>query len=347
MRGSRGWCTWLVEAHSSASTPATPSSRVPSGSTAIVWRRPSLARTGEATPRDRHLEGCHVEQPTNRRPANGAAPGRRAEPEPAVDAATVLLVREPAPGSIEVLLLQRHHSSRAFPGDFVFPGGTVDDLDCQLDPSLWHCSQLSTVADSFDRISHATVLGLLATAVRETFEEAGVLFARWRDGTPLSDADLASPTFIDARQRLNQRGKTWDWSDWLKREQLTLDLDALAPWAWWVTPVHRPHRFDTRFFIGHLPARQTAAHDGTETTSMRWTTPEQALDDCRNDRIRMRTPTRHSLKVLSNYRSARDAVAAARCGAVDLRRVQPRVIRDGGELRVTYAIDEPPQTMIP
>jgi len=186
-------------------------------------------------------------------------------------------------------------------------------------------------------------LGFLVAAVRETFEEAGVLLATRRDGTPLTDLDLSTDEFVSARKRLGSRAERWDWSPWLREQELTLDLDGLVMWAWWVTPVHSPYRFDTRFFAAVLPEEQVATHDRVETTDMRWTPPDEALRHHEQQLIELRDPTVQNLRALTEHMDARAAVAAARRGAVDRRRVQPRVVRDGAGVRTEYLIGGSPQ----
>lgn len=268
---------------------------------------------------------------------------------PAVDSSTVLLLRD-APqddDGLEVLLLRRHTRSKAYAGAYVYPGGTVDSADRWLDPELWHVDDLAARRAELGAGDDEAALGFLVAAVRETFEEAGILLAHHRDGAPVSGTDLARETFVTARRRLASRDDHWDWTGWLVEQGLVLDLDALVLWAWWVTPVHRPYRFDTRFFAAHLPAEQLAMHDDVETTAMRWCTPAAALDDFAEGRVQMRNPTVKTLESLTRFDGPAGAVAAGRRGDVDRRRVQPRVVMVDGEVTIEIEPGAEPQTEMP
>lgn len=243
----------------------------------------------------------------------------------AVDSSTVVLLRQMAgsPAGTEVLLLQRHRASRTFAGAHVFPGGKVEDGDRRLDPVSWKCRDLDGRREEITARSQEDALGFLVAAVRESFEEAGVLLARRRDGSPLTVDDVQGPAFVSARERLASRHDMWDWASWLRQHQIVLDLDALVMWSWWVTPVHRPYRFDTRFFLAALPAHQAACHDAVETISMRWTNPTGAIRDHEDGRIELRAATLANLEQLRPYATADEAMAAARRGDVNRCRIQP------------------------
>ncbi len=277
--------------------------------------------------------------------------GEQAEGEvaPAVDSSTVVLLRD-APhvdDGMEVLLLQRHTRSKAYAGAFVFPGGKVDDADRWLDEALWTSADLAGRRQEIGADDEESTLGFLVAAVRETFEESGVLLAHRRDGTPVDGSDLRRASFVTARERLASRDDHWDWTGWLVSEGLTLDLDALVMWAWWVTPVHRPYRFDTRFFAAHLPAEQLATHDEVETTAMRWTPPSRALQEFAEGRVQMRNPTVKNLESLAAFSDPAEAIAAGRRGDVDRRRIQPKVVLVDGEVTIEIEPGAEPQTTMP
>lgn len=256
------------------------------------------------------------------------------ETRPTVDAASILLLREGA-GEPEVLLLERHIESDFAGGALVFPGGKVDEADRELDPARWTGRDPAAWRDRLGAATDADALGLLVAAVRETFEEAGVLLAT-REGEPLTDADLQQPSFVEARRHLATRGQRFDWHDWLERERLVLDLGALAPWSWWVTPKGQHKRFDTRFFAALLPAGQSAASDTVETTDLRWTTPADALQAQRDGRMVVIFPTRRNLAALGEHPGAADAWDAADRGRVDMRRIEPELVVDGDRVLVRH-----------
>jgi 8-oxo-dGTP pyrophosphatase MutT (NUDIX family) len=273
----------------------------------------------------------------------------RAAPSDAIDSSTVVLLRH-TDGSgepMEVLLLERHQKSKAYAGAFVFPGGKVDDTDRWMDPLCVADVDLDWWAQQLGAVNHEAARGFLVASVRETFEEAGVLLATHRDGTPVSATDLAKPSFQTARQRLVSRQDTFDWTGWLVQEGLVLAIDQLALWSWWVTPVHRPYRFDTRFFVAVLPHGQTASVDDVETTSMRWLSPATALAEYEAGRVSMRNPTLRNLEALLPYDGPDAVMAAVAAGDVTVRRMQPTVTYVDGELVVTNDLDAPAQTEIP
>lgn len=260
-----------------------------------------------------------------------------------MDAATVLLIRDGASGHLEVLLLERHRDADAFGGALVFPGGKVEASDRELADDRWAGPLLAYQAERLGLRRETDVLGLLVAGIRETFEEAGVLLARRADGTPLDRRDLQSPSFVQARRRLNARGAPYDWGPWLADEGLVLDLDAITPWSWWVTPSGRRSRFDTRFFVARLPTGQDATVDDVEATGMRWTTPAAALRAAERSEVSVVFPTRRNLQALMLHATAAEVVAAARTGRVDLRRIQPTIVEVGGRTMVRHPDGGPPE----
>jgi 8-oxo-dGTP pyrophosphatase MutT (NUDIX family) len=266
------------------------------------------------------------------------------EEQPAVDASTILLLHDPPPGSgsgLEVLLLERHIESDFAGGALVFPGGKVDATDRGLPPERYTGRDPGAWRDALGAATDEQALGLLVAAVRETFEEADVLLAT-RHGAPVTDADLASPSFVEARRRLSSRDEDFDWTSWLAAEDLVLDLGALALWAWWVTPTGQHKRFDTRFFVARLPAEQSAAHDDIEMTALRWTTPQAALEAQRAGEMTVIYPTRKNLEALATHATAQDAWDAADRGEVDQRRIEPTVVVVDGEVMVQHPyLDDP------
>lgn len=261
------------------------------------------------------------------------------------DAVTVIVVRD-APGAgpggdrLEVLLLERHGASAFAPGALVFPGGKLDPTDAQLDPIRVRCTDPERWADRLGVAEADAAVAMLVAAVRETFEEAGVLLV-CGDGAehavPALPADLAV-----TRARMAARDGAYDWREWLARHELVLDLDAMAMWSWWVTPQGLPRRYDTRFLVAGMPAGQAATHDEVETTSMRWIPPADALTAHAEGRLHVIFPTRRTLEQLAAHRDAASVLAAARSGAVDLRRIEPSVVRVDGAPMVQHPDGGPP-----
>ncbi|TVP72310.1 MAG: NUDIX hydrolase [Nitriliruptor sp.] len=261
------------------------------------------------------------------------------------DAVTVILVKDApdvAPGGdrLEVLLLERHGASAFAPGALVFPGGKLDPADAQLDPARVRCADPEGWADRLGVAGADAAVAMLVAAVRETFEEAGVLLAR-RHGA--EHAVPALPGDLElTRAQMAARDGAFDWREWLAREELVLDLDAMAMWSWWVTPQGLPRRYDTRFLVAGMPAGQAATHDAVETTSMRWIPPADALAAHAEGRLHVIFPTRRTLEQLATHRDAASVLAAARSGAVDLRRIEPSVVRVDGAPMVQHPDGGPP-----
>lgn len=247
-----------------------------------------------------------------------------AEPVPA---ATVVMLRD-APEGLQVFMLERHIKSDFAGGAYVFPGGKVDEADCGLPADRW-IGLDPEVAAARMQVAPSEALGYHVAAVRELFEEAGILLAR-RDGRPVGAETLASASFVEANRRLSSREVKWDWREWLADEGLVLDLGVLAWWSWWVTPLGVHRRYDTRFFVAPLPEGQAARHDEVETSASRWVTPAAALQAAREREITVIYPTRKNLQALEEYESAERLLVAAHDGRVDTRRTQPEVVDVGG-----------------
>ncbi len=250
-----------------------------------------------------------------------------------VDAATVLLLRD-RDGEAEVFMLERHAALDFVGGAYVFPGGKVDEADAHLDTRCWSGLDPAAAAQRL-QVDEELAVALHVAAVRETFEEAGVLLARRRGATDLLGEEVSSPPFREARRRLVSRGERWNWQPWLQSRDLVLGLGELLWWAWWVTPqgVHR--RFDTRFFVACLPPGQQAGHDAVETTASRWITPAAALAAARRGDIGIILPTRKNLEEMAAWGSVAEIVAATR-RRPHPPRIQPTmVVDDAGRTRVT------------
>jgi 8-oxo-dGTP pyrophosphatase MutT (NUDIX family) len=262
---------------------------------------------------------------------------------PPIASASVIVVRDARHrAGLEVLLLERHLDADFAGGALVFPGGKVDARDRELDAARWTGRSLARWREELGTATERDALGVLVAAIRETFEEAGVLLARREDGSPLDADALRRPSAVEARRRLAERGGSWDWRPWLSDEGLVLDLGALAFWSWWVTPVGQHKRFDTRFLIAHLPQGQVAFHDDVETTDLRWIGPADALEQQARAEATIIFPTRRNLAALASYGSADDAWVAARDGRVDRRRIQPTIVLVDGRPMVQHPYEDVP-----
>lgn len=220
-------------------------------------------------------------------------------------AASVLLARQ-TPGGIEIFMVRRPANASAFADVFVFPGGTVrqDDFGPPLDvPGFFHGDALSelTIRGGTPPVDASRAVAIYHAALRELFEEAGVLLARDRDGHSLQISEADGPRFAQFRRAL-QAGQTTLF-EILATEHLTLDYRQLRYFSHWITPLGLARRFDTRFFAAAMPAGQTALHCQIETTEGIWIRPRDALARADVDRFGIVFPTRKHLERLSGYAS--------------------------------------------
>ncbi|MBK5305533.1 MAG: NUDIX hydrolase [Frankiaceae bacterium] len=227
------------------------------------------------------------------------------------DAATVALVRDGRRG-MEVYLLRRVSVMSFAGGMHVFPGGSVDPADAAAEigwagpPAVAWGAQFAT-SDELAR-------SLVCAAVRETFEESGVLFAGPSDRELLADVS----TDEWEAERVALEGREHSLSELLARRGLVLRSDLLRPLAHWITPEVEPKRFDTRFFLARLPAGQVTRTAGTEADQRLWLRPADALEQ----ELTMLPPTRTVLTELAAY----DDVDAALNGERDITPVLPKLL---------------------
>ena len=223
-------------------------------------------------------------------------------------AATVMLVRDGSDG-LEVFMLRRNPRSEFVPGQFVFPGGAVDPIDRE-DPGLEAvCIGLDdATASQRMNVDHGG-LAYWVAAVRECFEEAGVLLAR-RGNSHISFDDP-----VTAKRFSGLRRSVYDGDLRLAQmcadEGLVLDLDELRYVSHWVTPIGPTRRFDTRFFVAHAPDEQEPLHDGAETVESTWIRPADAFSQHAEDKFKMIFPTLVNLEPLRNVDTVADLLAWA------------------------------------
>lgn len=244
------------------------------------------------------------------------------KPTPVVPspAATLVLLRDRPAGGVEVLLLRRHRASRFAPGDFVFPGGKLEPGDGA--PRAVACCAGPPGPEAARRLGLAeaagTALAYWIAAVRETFEEVGVLLARDGGGAPAR----LDPARLATWRRACRTDHAAFWS-MLAAERLTLATDRLVYFAHWITPEERPLRFDTRFFAAPAPAGQEAVADAHEITEVRWLAPRDALAAAARGELSLRTPTARNLELFDGAASA--AAALARLADRPVTTVRPRL----------------------
>jgi 8-oxo-dGTP pyrophosphatase MutT (NUDIX family) len=226
----------------------------------------------------------------------------------------VLLVRDGADG-LEVFMVERHHQIDFATGALVFPGGQVDPSDA--DPALAE----RCAGAALDAATRA----IRVAAIRETFEESGVLLARRHGAHELVDAEALRG--IEARHRAALAAGERRLGEIVAAEDLELALDLLVPFAHWITPVFMPKRFDTWFFLAAAPADQVALHDGHESVDSVWLTPAAAEAARRSGRRTIIFPTLLNLRKLGRAARVADALGNARREPIVT--VLPRVVKRG------------------
>jgi len=264
-------------------------------------------------PHDRLPEGFaeRVEDP----------PDPPARPRPA---ATIALLR-PGTGAPEVLLLRRSRSAGFVPGAYVFPGGRVDAEDGDpellkrlegLDPR-WASERLGLPLEH-----EPAALGFWAAALREAFEETGILVARRRDGGPPPTA-AADPRVEELRRKIMDSEHLFP--EVLDRLECRLDARRVAYIGHWITPVAEPRRYDARFFAAAVSDETRAVVDRREMTDHAWITPREALERFRAGSLPMIFPTVKTLEELARFSSPEAVLHAYRRRAIPTR--LPRLVR--------------------
>jgi 8-oxo-dGTP pyrophosphatase MutT (NUDIX family) len=223
---------------------------------------------------------------------SGATPRGEAIPLPA---STVLLLRDGTDG-LEVFMVTRHQKSSFLAGALVFPGGGVEPGDS--DPR--HGDPIAADSDLAWRIA----------AIREVFEETGVLLARRFGESALLGPAALAPIAARHRNRLNRR--EIGFGDLLMMEDLTAAPELLVPFAHWITPAALPKRFDTRFYAVRAPEGQFGLHDDRELVASRWIRPRDALAEAAAKQIQIVFATRLNLERLGLSETVDQALAAAR-----------------------------------
>jgi 8-oxo-dGTP pyrophosphatase MutT (NUDIX family) len=218
-------------------------------------------------------------------------------------ASTVLLLRESSrAGEIEVFMMVRHYEIDFNAGALVFPGGSVDKGDREIiaNPGLY------SGGEGLDDAS----LSFRIAAIRETFEESGILLARPNGSKSLVDAKRAGEIESAGRAALCE-GKT-TFQKVLGDNGVVLALDELVPYAHWITPEGAPKRFDTWFFLAAAPPAQLGGHDGKESTDSIWLSPREALAGSESGRFKLPFPTTRNLIRLGKQNSVKAALDDSR-----------------------------------
>lgn len=244
-----------------------------------------------------------------------------------VASATVMVLRD-SPDGIEVLMVRRHSNSGVLGGVHVFPGGKLDAQDCEvdthgLDQPLQHLHQTLNQPG----LDPATAAGLHVAALRETFEECGLLLG----------LDVPPDVLTQAQDGL---AAGLGFTAMLRRLDLPLATAALTPWSRWVTPrvpSVSNKRFDTRFFVARMPVGQEARHDNHEATEAVWLQPRAGLHQYWEGRIDLAPPQIMSLSHLARFGSVAELLATARRQVPGL--IEPEPFDQDGQRVICYPGD--------
>jgi 8-oxo-dGTP pyrophosphatase MutT (NUDIX family) len=249
---------------------------------------------------------------------------------PRLSSAVLLLRQNPSDGALEVFMVRRHIQSDFMPDVYVFPGGSVMSSDGEAEVTAGVCVPN-------DALAPATALGtgVRVAAIREMFEEAGVLLAL-QDDAPLAPDAARTARLAEWRNRL-QRNETTI-AEVAAAEDLVLATDALTYYAHWITPEAFPKRFTTHFFLALHSAGQEATADEIETVGGVWVQPGIALREHEADRFPLVFATVHHLYGLLSFATPDDAITTWR-GRVP-QTIMPRVLKRG-EREIILMPDEP------
>ena len=230
---------------------------------------------------------------------------------PVKPAATVLLIRDKDGGGIEVFMLQRTFSAAFASGMFVFPGGKVDEVDSSVEIGEL-CTGLTDEEASAQLGIASGGLAYWVACIRECFEEAGVLLAKYSGTGEVIRFDRDDIIEEFNKERENIHDGSLALLDLCKRENLTLTTDEIFYISHWITPVGERRRFDTRFFIARAPAAQYPLHDNGETIQSFWISPEEAIRRSHDKDLMLMPPTKANIEWFLPFTSTHEAMEAAR-----------------------------------
>lgn len=257
---------------------------------------------------------------------------------PLREAATVVLVRDGADGP-EVCLLRRTADAVFAPGAHVFPGGALDPADHALVTHAACAPRSDEVASRALGVERGGLAYWIA-AVRECFEEAGVLLARRVDGRPLElDDPAVARRFAEHRRALTSGELTL--AALCEAESLVLELDAIFYLSHWITPPGAPRRYDTRFFVAAAPESHVVVPDGSEVVADLWCRPHDALRRHAAGEVDLILPTARSLEVLARFESTTTLVGTLAAAEASDGLDGPTLVDDWGGRRRLLPGDEP------
>ena len=238
------------------------------------------------------------------------------------------------PGGYEILMLRRNLRSEFVAGAYVFPGGAVDEGDGSAAEVVVGLDDVT----ASERLSlPGGALAYYVAALRELFEEAGLLLACRRDGTLANGDDVTAAALAAHRRGVNAGDESF--LAMLREAGLCLDLRDVYYVAHWTTPVGPPRRYDTRFFVARAPEGQEAAQDDDETVAARWVRPSVALVEHDQGTLTMLYPTVRNLAAIARFERADEVFAWARSLA-EIPRIEPQIVDRAGQIHIVGPGDE-------
>lgn len=254
---------------------------------------------------------------------------------PVRDAATVMLVRDGSDG-VEVLMLRRNLNSDFVGGAYVFPGGGVDAGDGATEVEALCVGRTDTDASAMLGLDGGG-LAFWVAAIRESFEEAGLLLAVDDAGEMVRfDDPVVNDRFVEHRRAVDDGERAL--VEVARAEGIRLATDRIHYFSRWITPLGAPRRYDTRFFIAHPPEWQDPVHDDREVIENLWIRPVDALARHERGEFELIFPTVRSLEALGRFNTAEQIVAhAATIGRIEP--VLPTIEEGVGGLRIVLPGD--------
>ena len=242
---------------------------------------------------------------------------------PIKPAATVILMREAEESGFEIFIVKRSSRS-SFGSLYVFPGGKLDPEDTERD--LYACCEGMNDEEASARLGiENDGLSFWIACIRECFEETGVLLTNPSDSLIKEYEKLSS-----LRKQLNN--KEISFKDICISESLRLRTNNIVPCAHWITPAIEPKRFDTRFFLAKVNAKQLASHDGFELTESFWIKPKDALVKLKEGKMNMILPTISNIEQLAEFSSAFEAFSYFEClGNNAIESILPKFVKQDGK----------------
>lgn len=237
------------------------------------------------------------------------------EEVPVRPAATVMLIDDRP--DLQVFMMERHAKTVFAGGMWVFPGGAVDHQDDASYFSGIATHRTDNEASALMNLENGGLAYYIA-AIRETFEEAGVLLAlHQKDDSQLNIAEASTARFQQYRDQLN--AGAIELKTILEKESLVADIGKMHYVARWVTPLGSPRRFDARFFIAQIPSHQIPIHDNGELVNSVWMSPNEILEKAATDEMVLMSPTLRMVKSLAEFDSADQVMASASSNPEDQR----------------------------